>query len=399
MKIFRGMLIIFLAITVVAAQEARITMSVEQADIKTVLRAFAEVGRVNIITTPSVTQKVTFNIKDVPWRLALKSLLDAYGLAMIESEGVITIMTQSEFANLRTAADLDMKVLKVRYADARKVAEVLKSQLSPRGDIKVDESSNALIVTDLRVNLYKVEDLLSQVDKPYPQVLIKGRIVEVDYNESRRLGSELKAIRFGNPSFTMAPYATPYEVPTGLAPENPGYLTVNYLGSNAAKIEAAIDALEGQSKANTISEPKIMVLDNEKASIYSKIRVPVISRDMAGNTVVQFEETGITLEVTPHIIPDGKVVMHVKTETGDLIGYSAAGQPITSKRGAETKVTVADGETVLIGGVIIEKDKRAKSGLPLILRIPILGNIFGRYSKEGSKAEILIFLTPSVVRE
>ncbi len=394
MKIFRRMLIIFLAISVVAAQEARITMSVEQADIKTVLRAFAEVGRVNIITTPSVTQKVTFNIKDVPWRLALKSLLDAYGLAMIESEGVITIMTQAEFANLRTAADLDMKVLKVRYADARKVAEVLKSQLSPRGDIKVDESSNALIVTDLRVNLYKVEDLLSQVDKPYPQVLIKGRIVEVDYNESRRLGSELKAIRFGNPSFSASPY-----VAGGTEPENPTYLTVNYLGPNAARIEAAIDALEGQSKANTISEPKIMVLDNEKASIYSKIRVPVISRDMAGNTVVQFEETGITLEVTPHIIPDGKVVLHVKTETGDLVGYSAAGQPITSKRGAETKVTVGDGETVLIGGVIIEKDKRAKSGLPLILRIPFIGQIFGRYTKEGSKAEILIFLTPSVVRE
>ncbi|MEO0230485.1 MAG: type II and III secretion system protein, partial [candidate division WOR-3 bacterium] len=207
------------------------------------------------------------------------------------------------------------------------------------------------------------------------QVLIKGRIVEVDYNESRRLGSELKAIRFGNPSFSASPY-----VAGGTEPENPTYLTVNYLGPNAARIEAAIDALEGQSKANTISEPKIMVLDNEKASI-------------------QFEETGITLEVTPHIIPDGKVVLHVKTETGDLVGYSAAGQPITSKRGAETKVTVGDGETVLIGGVIIEKDKRAKSGLPLILRIPFIGQIFGRYTKEGSKAEILIFLTPSVVRE
>lgn len=394
MGIFRKALLILLTVSVISAQEARITMSVEQADIKTVLRAFAEVGRVNIITTPSVTQKVTFNIKDVPWRLALKSLLDAYGLAMIESEGLITIMTQQEFANLKTAADLDIKVLKVRYADARKVAEVLKSQLSPRGDIKVDESSNALIVTDLRVNLYRVEDLLTQVDKPYPQVMIKGRIVEVDYNESRRLGSELKAIKFGNPGFEASPYTA-----GGLEPENATYLTVNYLGSNAARIEAAIDALEGKSKANTISEPKIMVLDNEKASIYSKIRVPVISRDMAGNTVVQFEETGITLEVTPHIIPDGKVVLHIKTETGDLTGYSAAGQPITSKRGAETKVTVPDGETVLIGGVIIDKDKRANSGLPLLLRIPILGQIFGRHSVEKSKAEILIFLTPTVVRE
>lgn len=394
MGIFRKALLILLTVSVISAQEARITMSVEQADIKTVLRAFAEVGRVNIITTPSVTQKVTFNIKDVPWRLALKSLLDAYGLAMIESEGLITIMTQQEFANLKTAADLDIKVLKVRYADARKVAEVLKSQLSPRGDIKVDESSNALIVTDLRVNLYKVEDLLTQVDKPYPQVMIKGRIVEVDYNESRRLGSELKAIKFGNPGFEASPYTA-----GGLEPENATYLTVNYLGPNAARIEAAIDALEGKSKANTISEPKIMVLDNEKASIYSKIRVPVISRDMAGNTVVQFEETGITLEVTPHIIPDGKVVLHIKTETGDLTGYSAAGQPITSKRGAETKVTVPDGETVLIGGVIIDKDKKANSGLPLLLRIPIIGQIFGRHSVEKSKAEILIFLTPTVVRE
>jgi len=397
MRFFKGIMVILLSVTVLYAQEARITMSVEQADIKTVLRAFAEVGKVNIITTPSVTQKVTFNIKDVPWRLALKSLLDAYGLAMIESEGVITIMTQQEFANLKTAADLDLKVLKVKYADARKVADVLKSQLSPRGDIKVDESSNSLIVTDLRVNLYKVEDLLSQVDRPYPQVMINGRIVEVDYNESRKLGSELRAIQFGNPSFEFSPYNSPQGQTQ--SPENPMYLTVNYLGKNAAKIEAVIDALEGQSKANTISEPKIMVLDNEKASIYSKIRVPVISKDMAGNTIVQFEETGINLEVTPHIIPDGKVVMYIKTETGDLVGYSAAGQPITSKRGAETKVTVADGETVLIGGVIVNKDKLGKSGVPFFVKIPILGNILGRHTFDKSKAEILIFLTPTVVRE
>jgi type IV pilus secretin PilQ/predicted competence protein len=397
MKLFKKLGLLLLASALVSAQEARITMSVEQADIRTVLRAFAEVGKVNIITTPSVTQKVSFNIKDVPWRLALKSLLDAYGLAMIESEGMITIMTQQEFSQLKTAADLDLKVLKVRYADARKVAEVLKSQLSPRGDIKIDESSNALIVTDLRVNLYKVEDLLSQIDKPYPQVLITGRIVEVDYNESRKLGTELRAMRFGNPAFEGATYDLPQH--SSPMAENPTYLTVHYLGSKALQVEAAIDALEGQSKANTISEPKIMVLDNEKASIYSKIRVPVTSRDMAGNTIVQFEETGIQLEVTPHIIPDGKVVMNIKTETGDLTGYSATGQPITSKRGAETKITVSDGETVMIGGVIIEKDKRAKQGMPLILRIPVIRYLFGRDQVEKGKSEILIFLTPNIVKE
>jgi type IV pilus assembly protein PilQ len=398
MKLFKKFVFLLMAVSLVYAQEARITMSVEQADIKTVLRAFAEVGRVNIITTPSVTQKVTFNIKDVPWRLALKSLLDAYGLAMIESEGVITIMTQSEFGQLKTAADLDIKVLKVRYADARRVAEVLKSQLSPRGDIKVDESSNALIVTDLRVNIYKIEDLLSQVDKPYPQVLIQGKIVEVDYNESRKLGTQFGLTYGGNPGAQLNVNRQTVNL-DDYAPENPNFLTVAYIGTNVHRVAAAIEALEGQSKANTISEPKIMVLDNEKASIYSKIRVPVISRDMAGNTIVQFEETGVLLEVTPHIIPDGKVVMAIKTETGDLTGYSAAGQPITSKRGAETKVTISDGETVMIGGVIVDKDKRAKSGLPLILRIPIIRYLFGRDQVDKSKSEILIFLTPSVVRE
>lgn len=396
MKFFKKLGLLLLIFGVVYAQESRITMSVEQADIRTVLRAFAEVGRVNIITTPSVTQKVSFNIKDVPWRLALKSLLDAYGLAMIESEGVITIMTQQEFGSLKTAADLDIKVLQVRYADARKVAETLKSQLSPRGDIKVDESSNALIVTDLRVNLYKMEELLNQIDKPYPQVLIIGKIVEVDYNASRRLGTEENAIRGGNPAIEGAIYNNPpLSVPD---PENPSYLRVTYLGKNAVKIIAEIDALESQSKANTISEPKIMVLDNEKASIYSKIRVPVTSRDMAGNTIVQFEETGINLEVTPHIIPDGKVVLHLKTETGDLVGYSATGQPITSKRGAETKVTVSDGETVMIGGVIIEKSKDATQGFPLLMRLPIIKYLVGRNQLDKGKSEILIFLTPNIVR-
>ncbi len=396
MKFFKKLALLLLIFGVVYAQESRITMSVEQADIRTVLRAFAEVGRVNIITTPSVTQKVSFNIKDVPWRLALKSLLDAYGLAMIESEGVITIMTQQEFGSLKTAADLDIKVLQVRYADARKVAETLKSQLSPRGDIKVDESSNALIVTDLRVNLYKMEELLNQIDKPYPQVLIIGKIVEVDYNASRRLGTEETGIRGGNPAIEAAIYNNPpLTVPE---PENPSYIRFTYLGKNAMKIIAEIDALESQSKANTISEPKIMVLDNEKASIYSKIRVPVTSRDMAGNTIVQFEETGINLEVTPHIIPDGKVVLHLKTETGDLVGYSATGQPITSKRGAETKVTVSDGETVMIGGVIIEKTKDATQGLPFLMRLPIIKYLVGRNQLDKGKSEILIFLTPNIVR-
>lgn len=398
MSLLKRLAVLLLAVTFVYAQDARITMSVEQADIKTVLRAFAEVGKVNIITTPAVTQKVTFNIRDVPWRLALSSLLDAYGLAMIESEGVITIMTQAEFGQLRTAADLDMKVLSVQYADARKMAEVLKSQLSPRGDIKVDESSNALIVTDLRVNLYKVEELLNQVDRPFPQVFIQGKIVEVDYNESRTLGTQFGITRGGNPSAQLNVNRQAVNLDE-YAPGNPNFLSVAYLGSNVHNVVAAIEALEGQSKANTISEPKIMVLDNEKASIYSKLRVPVISRDMAGNTIVQFEETGISLDVTPHIIPDGKIVMSIKTETGDLTGFSAAGQPITSKRGAETKVTVSDGETVMIGGVIIDKDNNSKSGLPLILRVPIIRLLFGRDQSDKSKTEILIFLTPSIVRQ
>ncbi len=390
MKFFRVMSIFLVAGTLLAAEKT-ISLDVQNADIRTVLRAFSDVAGVNIVTTPNVKGNVTFSVKNVPWKEAFKSLLDAYSLAYTEQKNIITVMTQDEYSKVRDVSGLEMKIFRIKYLKASDVAPVVEGLLSSRGKMKVEASTNSLVITDLPDNIYKIENFLSGMDKPARQVQIQVKVVEVDYDAARSLGinwvvaknhpSDRVGVRLSNDA-SIAGAKTNLSIGTII---------------NGISIDNVLQALENESKANIISAPSIMVADNNKAKIVSGKKVPVVTKDISGNTVVQFFDAAIKLEVTPHITPDGNIAMELHPQVSDIAGYSPSGQPIISNQEAETKLTIKDGETIVLGGVVKETKRKGNAGFPFLRKIPVLNLLFASNEKATSKVELMVFVTPRIV--
>ncbi len=392
MKFLRVMSIFLVAGSLLAAEKT-ISLDVQNADIKTVLRAFSEVAGVNIVTTPNVKGNVTFSVKNVPWKEAFKSLLAAYSLAYTEQKNIITVMTQDEYAKVRDVSGLEMRVFRVKYLKAADVAPVIEGLLSTRGKMKVEASTNSLVITDLPENIYKIENFLSGMDRPARQVQIQVKVVEVDYDAARSLGinwvvskdhpTDKVGVRLSNDASIGGPKTT---------------LSIGTI-INGIAIDNVLQSLENESKANIISAPSVMVADNNKAKIVSGKKVPVVTKDISGNTVVQFFDAAIKLEVTPHITPDGNIAMELHPTVSDIAGYSPAGQPIISNQEAETKLTIKDGETIVLGGVVKESKRRGNAGFPFLRRIPVLNLLFASNEKASSKVELMVFVTPHIVSD
>lgn len=392
MKFLRVISVIFVAGTLLATEKT-ISIDVQNADIRTVLRAFSEVGGVNIVTTPNVSGSVTFSVNNVPWKEAFKSLLDAYSLAYTEQKNIITVMTQDEYAKVRDVSGLEMKVFKIKYLDATDISSVVEGLLSSRGKMKVEPSTNSLVITDLPENLNKIENFLFGMDKPSRQVQIQVKVVEVDYDAARALGVNWVLAK-DHPS-NMVGVRLSNDASIGGAKTNLSIGTI----LNGVSIDNVLQALENESKANIISAPSIMVANNNKAKIVSGKKVPVVTKDISGNTVVQFFDAAIKLEVTPHITPDGNIAMELHPQVSDIAGYSPAGQPIISNQEVETKLTVKNGETIVLGGVVKETNRHGNAGFPFLRRIPILNLLFSSNEKATSKVELMVFVTPRIVAD
>ena len=390
MKFFRVMSI-FLITGALLAGEKTISLDVQNADIKTVLRAFSDVAGVNIVTTPDVKANVTFSVKNVPWREAFTSLLNAYSLAYTEQKNIITVMTQDEYSKVRDIAGLEMKVFRVKYLKASDVAPVVESLLSSRGKMKVESSTNSLVITDLPDNLIKIENFLNGMDRPERQVQIQVKVVEVDYDAARSLGinwvvakdhpTDKVGVRLSN------------DASIGGAQTNLSIGTI----VKGISIDNVLQALENESKANIVSAPSIMVANNNKAKIVSGKKVPVVTKDISGNTVVQFFDAAIKLEVTPHITPDGNIAMELHPQVSDIAGYSPAGQPIISNQEAETKLTIKNGETIVLGGVVKQTKRKGNAGFPFLRKIPVINLLFSSNENASSKVELMVFVTPKIV--
>ncbi len=392
MKFFK-VISIFLLVGTLMASEKTISIDVQNADIKTVLRAFSKVAGINIVTTPNVNAKVTFSVKDVPWREAFKSLLDAYGLAYTEQKDIITVMTQEEYSKVRDISGLEMRIFRVKYMKAADVAPVVEGLLSSRGKMKVEPSTNSLVITDLPDNLTKIENFLKGMDKPARQVQIQVKVVEVDYDAARSLGinwivakdrpTDRTAVRLSNDASIGGPRTN---------------LSIGTIIGKVS-IDNVLQALENESKANIVSAPSILVTDNNKAKIVSGKKVPVVTRDISGNTIVQFFDAAIKLEVTPHITPDGNIAMELHPQVSDIAGYSPAGQPIISNQEAETKLTIKDGQTIVLGGVVKEAKRKGNAGFPFLRKIPVINLLFANHEHSTSKVELMVFVTPRIISD
>jgi len=385
----------------------RMSLDVQGAEVQTVLRSLSEFSGKNIVASKEVKGQVTMRLRNVPWRHALDILLRAQALGMVERGQTIVVSNietlRKEEMERRTAEraqeellPLETRIVPISYANSEEMAKAVEKTLTKRGHIEVDKRTNALLITDITERLDQCEGMVRSLDTRTPQVEIVARLVDVDVSATRDLGVKwgLHGVDLGDAgvSENFDVNANDVTSPAGVVKVG----TVKPFGS----IEATLQALETQNKANIISNPRITTVNNREASVVVGKQIPLIVQDFAGNAVTQMTTIGIKLNVTPHINVGNKITMDVHPEVSDLAAQATVqGGIIINTTMADTRVMVNDGETAVIGGLIRSNESSTKRGVPILMDIPLIGNLFRSSSTTNAKRELLIFVTPKVLGE
>ncbi len=390
------------------ANARRVSLDVQKASLMTVVRTLGELSGRNIVTNTEVTGDVTLRLSEVPWPQALDIVLLTQGLGYTDEEGVIRIASlealRKEEVDREEAArkrdelmPLRTEVVPVNFAKAGELQPSIQKMLTQRGHAQVDERTNSLIVTDIAEKVSVAGALITRLDTRTPQVEIDARLVDVDVSDATDFGVDWTY------NLTAAGAGEDLNFPQTFTSRNPianpaGELRTGVLRSNWS-LDAAIQALVSDRKANIISNPRITTVSNREASILVGQEIPLIVQDEAFNTVVQLKQIGIKLTVRPHITADNQIELDVHPEVSDLASQATVqGGIIINTSEADTRVLVGNGETAVIGGLIRENETETERGVPLLKDIPALGWIFKSQSLVKQKRELLIFITPRIVR-
>ncbi len=407
----------------------RISLDFQQADISNVLRLIAEVSGFNIVVGEGVKNKVTMKLASVPWDQALEMLLKMNALGMIRQGNIVWVDTlqniakqQDEEARAKDskakAEPIVTRVFYIRNLNALEVQTSLRQNLSPRGTMTVSAASNALIISDTESKLEVLRQLLDGVDLEVPQVQIEARIVQADTTYTRSLGVQWgiqNVNQLGSSSGTSA-FKTGTTGAFGAQvsdflinlPANPGLPSVPGAGFSIGKTDGAmldvrLSAGELLGLTKVIAAPKITTLDKRDAKIAQGESIPFQTTSLQG-TQTTFVDANLELNVTPQITSRdpkeiGKQILMKVRATRNAVGArSNPAGPSIDRREATTQVLVRDGETMVIGGVFVDTQSNNVAGIPYLSRIPVLGWLFKNKTENVSKQELLIFLTPTIVR-
>jgi len=372
--------------------ERRISLNVEQADIRTVLRSISEFSGMNIVAGSKVEGPVTVLLHDVPWREALENILKMNDFVAVEELGIIRVATLEDIQNAVRNERLETGIFQIKYARAEQLREVIGRLLSERGKAQADIRANTLIVTDIPANIAVTRRIIEELDRQMNQVLVEAKIVEVDTRAKRELGIDWSMGNLDNPLQATKAGA---EVNLGVG-EPTGTFTLGRMQKGVA-LQAMLKTLEEDGKADVLSQPSVLISDNETATILSGKKIPINTIDKAGNIVTEFYDVAVKLQVTPHINPNNQVLMDLHPEVSDLSGEATvSGGIIILTSEITTKLLVDDGETLVIGGVMRSKKDDLERRVPLLHAIPLIGRIFTYKSTTIDKTEIMIFVTPHV---
>jgi type IV pilus assembly protein PilQ len=435
----------------------RLTLNFQDIDVRSVLQLLADTSGQNIVVSDSVTGNLTLRLQNVPWDQALDIVLRTKGLDKRRQDNVIIIGPTEELATREKAelaahkevqelSPIRSEYLQVNYA---KVTDLLKmirptggavgggnknTLLSQRGSISVDERTNTLLVQDTAENLAEIRRLVQTLDVPVKQVLIEARIVVVSDTFERDLGAQfgitsaqtngnnglLAVTGNGTGADTMVqsaltnlssglpvtPVAVPalanrYMVNTPAANTN-GSIGISLLGGSYL-VDLALSAAENEGKSETISSPRVITANQKQATIMQGVEIPYQESASSGATTTQFKNAVLSLKVTPLITPDNRVILDLDV-SDDTVGQqvtSATGGSVPSidTRQIQTQVLVGDGQTVVLGGILETTKSYAANKVPWLGDIPILGNLFKSTTNINNKTELLIFITPKILRE
>jgi type IV pilus assembly protein PilQ len=402
------------------------TIDVEDADMATVVKAISEFSGRNIVMAKDVKGKISIALRNVGWAEALRTVLRSQGYDYVDEAGILRVDNLSKLQNeeverqvaaakAQELVALETRIVKVNYANARELAQALQSGLTKRGHIEVDPRTNSLIVTDLSAVTERIERMATDLDATTPQVEITAKLVDVDAEALRDLGiewnvgptNEDKAEFFSSTGPVPPDFLHPNndnenalgaQHNTGIA--DPATKITYGISKSWGFVEAQLQLLEQNRKANIISNPRITTVDNREAKILVGQKIPLIVQDVAGNPVSQLQTIGIQLKVTPHLTSDKKIIMDLHPEVSDLSTLSTVqGGVIINTSEADTRVMVEDGQTAVIGGLIRTNESSIRRGVPFLKDVPLLGMLFRSSNNVHQNRELIIFVTPRLVTD
>ena len=433
----------------------RLTLNFQDIDVRSVLQLLADTSGQNIVVSDSVTGNLTLRLQNVPWDQALDIVLRTKGLDKRRQDNVIIIGPTAELASREKAelaarkevqelAPVRTEFMQVNYAKVSDLAKLIRpttgsntknSMLSQRGSLSIDERTNTLLVQDTSENLADIRRLVQTLDVPVKQVLIEARIVIVSDTFERDLGARFGVTNYqtsGNNGLlsitgngagvntmtnsaisnlagaagVVTPVATPildnrYQVNLPASHVN-GSIGIGLLKGNTI-VDLELSAAQNEGKSETISSPRVITANQKQATIMQGVEIPYQESASSGATTTQFKNAVLSLKVTPLITPDNRVILDLDV-SDDSVGQqvtSATGGTVPSidTRQIITQVLVNDGQTVVLGGILDTTKSKSANKVPFLGDIPILGNLFKTTTNINNKTELLIFITPKILRE
>ena len=435
-----------------------LTLNFQDIEVRAVLQLLAEISGLNVVVSDTVSGNVTLRLDSVPWDQALDIILTTKGLDMRQVGSVVLVAPAAEIAarekqeleakkDIQELAPLRLEFLQVNYAKASDLAKLLtetsgrgtgaggaRTMLSERGNVSIDERTNTLLINDTAERIAEIRRLVAALDIPVRQVLIESRIVVANDDFSRDLG-----VRFGgtvvrengsdglititgsgsgagtvvssglnnlNQTGSAFPVTLPglndrYNVNLPVS-EPAGRIGLAILGSDYL-VDLELSAAQAEGRGEIVSSPRVITANQKQALIEQGVEIPYQEAASSGATATQFKKAVLSLTVTPQITPDDRIIMDLEV-TQDTVGQfvpSATGGQVPSidTRRIITQVLVNDGETVVLGGIYETERRDSEDKVPVLGDIPGLGRLFKRNSSVSNKRELLIFVTPKILRE
>jgi type IV pilus assembly protein PilQ len=425
---------------------SRITIDLQNTEIRDFLRILADTGKLNLVMDPDVQGNFGFKFTDTPWDQVLDVVLKNAGLGKEIQNGVLRVAKvdklqkeEEERKKLEEtkalAGDLQTITRPLSYAKVSEVQKILKELLTKRGSAILDDRTNTLIITDLPRNIAVIDDLIQTLDVQIQQVQIEARIVEANKNWQQAFGVKWPQSNNGNVTLTSSsgtstttpwfgtssPFwngttgairpASGQQAGVGWAPgvdgstsiaAPAGELWLSFL-SNRFSINAVLQAMEQDGTLKIVSSPKLVTQNNKKATILNGQKIPYPTQQggaQGGAITVAFIDANLQLDVTPQITSEGTIIMDLKVEKAAAdFTQTVQGTPTINRKSVETQVLVRDGGTAVLGGVYITSSSVQMTGVPFLARLPLIGFLFRSNSKQDQNVELLIFITPRILRQ
>ncbi|MEP5230789.1 MAG: type IV pilus secretin PilQ family protein [Alloalcanivorax sp.] len=433
----------------------KLSLNFQDIEVRSVLQLIADFTGLNLVASDTVSGRITLRLQNVPWDQALELILKTKGLDKRQVGNVLLVAPADEIAareqlelesqkKIEALAPLRTEYVSINYANASELKTLISSAggkaaslLSNRGSVVVDQRTNTLIVQDTQAKLAEIRDLISELDIPVQQVLIEARVVVATNDLSDEFGVRWGGLGYDNESIindgesalfsgrlqsirdlhgtnleteidpTTGEIDQDFIIPAadnsddllvdlGVDSASASRFAVGFTSLTSGLIELELSALEAEGHGELVATPKVLTADQQPAVIASGQQVPFEVATSSGATSIDFVEAELRLEVTPHITPDGNIIMTLKVNNDS---FSSDGSAAINTNRVETSVLVNDGETVVLGGIFQQEKINSVTKTPFLGDLPWIGNLFRNTVKRDNKQELLIFITPRLMKD